>query len=261
MLNLHIGIPGVIPNLLHTVVRAGFIKENNGPQILSHKLWQKHYRSLINAKQREIPLNVVSWHVAEAIFSQMTMKGPIAGSQHAIFGRMEDCFLNERVLPQTEVRIERLKSLFSATPITYHLTIQNQFDYLFAAYLRDPKKLLDIKSFFIPSWAQLVERIKSAHPESSVFVWDLEQPTRVLLSFLISLLGVTRERQILALKELLEEELSLPYSFTPDQEVPDFLQALSQRLDDQYEYDLEAIDRITGVSLMLAENAPVELHF
>lgn len=261
MFNLHIGVPGVIPDLLHTVVRSGVVKANKDPQILSRKLWQKHYRSLINAKQRETLQNVVSWNVAEAIFSEMSMKGPIAGSQHAILGKMEDCFLNERAFPQTEARIEKLKKLFSATPIVYHLTIQSQFDYLLTAYLRDPKKLNSAENFFIPSWAQLVERIKLADPASKVFVWDLEQPSRVLLFFLISLLDITGEDQIITLKELLKKELSTHFSYASGQEIPDFLRALSHRLDDQYEHDLEAIGRLTGVSLTLSDSVPVEFHF
>lgn len=261
MFNLHIGIPGVIPDLLHTAVRVSVVKANKDPQILSRKLWQKHYRSLINAKQRETLQNVVSWNVAEAIFSEMSMNGPIAGSQHAILGRMEDCFLNERAFPQAEARIENLKKIFSATPIAYHLAIQSQFDYLLAAYLRDPKKLNSAETFFIPSWAQLVERIKLADPASRVFVWDLEQPSKILLSFLISLLDITDEDQIIALKEFLKKEFSSHFPYAGGQEVPDFLRALSPRLDDQYEQDLEAIGRLSSVSLSLSDSVPVEFHF
>lgn len=260
MFNFHIGVPGVFPDLLHSAERSGVLKTEDGPQVLSRRLWQKRFRSLINANNEETASSIVTWHLAEAVFSEMSKKGPVAGSQHAVLGRVEDCLRGKRMLRQTEARISRLRNLFSATPIVYHLTIQSQFDYLLAAHRRYSKDQPSNEHFVAPSWSRLVERIKAADPESKICVWDFDQPNRMLFAFLVSLLDVTSDRHISAVKSFLKESSLFSEIYLESQDIPEFLQRTVDELDDQYERELEVISRISGVSLILPENVPVEFY-
>lgn len=261
MFNLHIGIPGIIPDLLHSVGQAGLLKEGSSPQVLPRKLWQEQFRGLINTKPMGAACNVAGWRAVEATIAELSARSFVAASQHALLGVPEDCFVTSKVLPYTEARIGRVSEIFGAVPLTFHLTILSQFDYLRATVNRLPAGAVFPKPRIIPSWAQLVRRIKSAAPATQVVVWDFEQPEKVALAFLICLLNTKDGRLIKELDGHLRKTLKPPEMPLNNHEIPGIAQEFTAQLDVQYELDLQALDEIDGVSLILPKHVPVELHF
>lgn len=260
MFNLHIGIPGVVPDLLQAVAQAGLLKADHGPQILPRKLWQEQFRGLVNAKRKEAAFNVAGWRATEGAIAELSARGSVAASLHALLGGAEDCFLKSKVLPYTEARIGRVSEIFAAVPLTFHLTIQSQFDYLRATVERVPEGKVFPEPRTVPSWAQLVRRIKAAAPGSQIVVWDFERPDKVALAFLICLLDTKDGGLIEALDEHLSKTLQHPDSLPIAHEIPGISHELTDRLDVQYELDLAAIGQMTDVSLILPENIPEEFH-
>jgi len=98
MFNLHVGIPGIAPNLLQSIVQAGLLKGENVPTILSQKLWKEQFRGLINAKRMDLVGHATpAWRAAETTIAELSAIGPIAASQHALLGNAENCFLKSKV--------------------------------------------------------------------------------------------------------------------------------------------------------------------
>jgi hypothetical protein len=257
MFNLHVGIPGIVPDLLNSIVQAGILKGDSSPSILSRKLWQEQFRNLINAKQKEAQFNVAAWRTTEATIADLSALGPVAVSQHALLGRPEDCFLKRKVLPYTDARIARISDLFAAVPLTIHLTISSQFDYLHTTMNRLPKGKTFPQPSIVPSWSELVRRIKGAAPDRQILVWDFESPEKIALAFMIFLLDTKDEELIDAIDAHLSVTIKRPETAINSPEIP---HEMINRMDAQYDFDLEAINQIEGVSLILSDSIPDKLH-
>lgn len=257
MFNLHVGIPGIVPDLLHSVVHAGLLRRDDAPAVLSRRLWQEQFRGLVNAKRTKAALDVAAWRTTKATISDLSAHDAVAVSQHALLGGPEDCFLKRKVLPYTDARIARVSEIFADVPLTFHLTIQTQFDYLHTTMSRLPEgKIIPLQGIVPPSWSGLVRRIKAAAPDRQIIVWDFERPEKVALAFMICLLDTKDPALIEVLDAHLSKTIKRPAS-PNSHEIP---RIPHDRLDAQYDLDLEALKQIEGVSLILPESIPEEFH-
>ena len=259
MFNLHVGIPGVAPDLLHSVVRAGLLKRDGAPAVLSPKVWQEQFRGLVNAKRSKAELDIVAWPKTKATIAALSAHDAIAGSLHALLGGPEDCFLKRKVLPYADARIARVSEVFAAVPLTFHLTIQSQFDYLQTSMNRLPEGKTLAPPGIIPSWSALVQRIRVAAPDREILVWDFERPEKVALAFMIYLLGTNDPALIDALEAYLSktiQRLSPPSSHS----IAGLSHEMIDLLDAQYDLDLQALKQIEGVLLIRPELIPEDFH-
>jgi len=253
MFNLHAGIPGIVPDVLQHVVQDGLLKSNNAPVVLSHKIWQEQFRGLVNAAKQKGTLDVAAWRATEETISNMSARGSVAISQHALLGRPEDCFLKRKVLPYADARIAMVSKIFAAAPLTFHLTISSQFDYLRNILHRPSTRVATSEPKIFPTWISLVQRIRKAAPDRQIVVWDFERPEKAVLPFLVRLLDINDS----ALIQNLERYLSNKFpglSYTHNQEISGISRDTVERMDAQYELDLEAIKNIKGVSLILSDS-------
>ncbi|WP_386684784.1 hypothetical protein [Loktanella sp. R86503] len=260
MFNLHLGLPGIIPDLLHSVSQPGILMSEGLPQVLSRQLWREQFRGLINAKRKEAMVDVSAWRKIETAIASLSVHGTVAASQHSLLGGAEDCFWKQSVLPYTKNRIGRISDIFTDVPVTFHLTIQGQFDYLYEVVSRMPEGKGFPEPRITPSWAQLVRRIRTAAPRSRIVVWDFEHPEKVTLAFLISLLDTTDDKIIDALEKYL---LNIPQpskTLLSNHKITGISQSWIDKLDFQYERDLAEISCMENVSLILPENVPEEFH-
>lgn len=260
MFNLHIGIPGVVPDLLHSITQAGILNTDGAPKILSREVWHSQFRGIVNANRNDTISNSKSWNAAKMTIADLSAYRCVAASQHALLGKAKDCFLKNRVLPYTEERIKRVSQVFATVPVTYHLTIQCQIDYLNATIQRTPEHGVFSELRIIPSWAQLVSRIRAADPHSQIVVWDFERPDKMALAFLICLLDFYENTRIEVIYEYLAKRRNLLSILPVDYGVSNMSPDLTDRLDSQYECDLEVIGGMEDVSLMLPKNIPEEFH-
>jgi len=252
MFNLHIGLPGILPNLIHTVAQVEALADEGSSCIISRELWQNQFSKLLNSKQSEFALNVAALRESKDTLAKLTLAHPtIAASQHDLLGSAKGCFINKKALPFTEARIERLLSIFSSVPLVLHLSIHSQFD-----YFKESVSQMEIgnalpQPFIIPSWFELVQRIKETAPSTPIVVWDFERPERVVLEFSVSLLCISDHRAINAISQSLQDEVrrtsKVPLVTRNDCELP--CKVIAQ-MDKQYEFDLNSISRMEGVSLI-----------
>lgn len=260
MFNLHVGIPGIASDLLHSTVHAGLLKRDGAPAVLSRKLWQEQFRGLVNAKSTKATFDVAAWRATKATIADLSAYDAVAVSQHAFLGSPEDCFLKRRALPYTHARIARVSEIFADVPLTLHLTLQSQFDYLHTTMNRLPAGETIPQSGLVPSWSELVRRIKAAAPDRQIVVWDFEKPEKVALAFLICLLATKDAALIKALDALLSATIRRPEPPSGSHETLGIPHDLIERMDAQYDLDLEDISKIEGVSLILPESVPEEFH-
>ena len=260
MFNLHIGTPGIIPNMVHSVEQANLLEGCSDVQILSQKTWQEQFRGLVNRDQNKASFSATDWRAVEEKVVDLSNQGPVALSQHALMGRIEDCFIKRKMLPYADKRLGRLTEIFANVPVTLHLTIQNQFDYLQAAVNRLPEGKSFPEPRVVPSWSELVRRIKAAAPGTKVVVWEFDKPEEVALSFLMYLLNIENDGLINAMRRHLRATLKRQDTTLNGDEFPGPFHELTNRMDLQYELDLLALGRMKGVSLIPIGSIPKELH-
>lgn len=260
MFNLHIGIPGIIPDLLHSIERSKVFAGIQSPKILSRKLWQDNFRGLINSPAREVNSELQNWTNSQVELFQIFECESFAASQHALLGGVEDCFQKNRTLPYSDLRVARVSEIFDLVPLTFHLTIQSQFEYFNASTLRLSKNKTPLDIRGIPSWSQLVKRIKAAAPERNIVVWDFEDHQKAILPFVISLLDIKDGSQIESLSIYLKRYI-IRHGPTV---IKDDILALSpdmvEEMDYQYNFDLLSIDQIEGVSLVRVSDIPIDFY-
>ena len=249
MFNVHVGLPRVAKNLLHSFAEAKRVVPAGRSYIVSRQVYQENIRGLVSSTDRSSSLDEVSRRRAEAMIRQLVQHDVVAMSQHALLGQYEDCYLRRKVLPQGEARLARLAEVIKPFQMTVHLTITSQYDYLHAALVNDESEIEAI-SDNVPSWSQLVQRLRISVPEATFIVWDFERPAAIAPEFLMSLLQLSMtdvdkselEQIVATTVDLVPSVLSTHH----DSEVD----ALAARLDEQYELDLTVLAEMPGVSLM-----------
>lgn len=113
----------------------------------------------------------------------------------------------------------------------------------------------------IPSWYDLVRAVRSASPEAAIVVWDFDQPNRVVLSFLSELLNEDPSSFGDAIKSKLRENSCQNIKIAQTvKKLIAFPEQLTVAFDEQYDFDLDNIDKMDGVTLVRAESIPGNLR-
>lgn len=258
MFNLHIGVPGVAPNLLHSIEQTKILKGPRGPQIISRKLWKQQFRGLINSRKIEDYTNITALRAAETTIAELSRHDSVAASQHALLGAPEECFFKNTVLPHTESRMRQVSDIFAAVPLRIHLTIQSQFEHLQVATNRLTKDMIFSEPRTTPSWAALVRRIKVAAPATQIVVWDFENPRQVALGFLATLLNINDPILIESLKTYIMSNFINTNTPPVSGAITEASKWAAEGFDTQYELDLQEISQMPGVNLIFPRDLPRE---
>lgn len=254
MFNFHVGLPGVASELLHSCAQVDEVKSNRFFSIVPQRTWRNNFRGFLSSDG-----GVNSGAGGGDIIEDLSRFGSVAISQHAILGVQKDCFLGEVVLPKSETKIARVSELFKDFPLTFHLTIVSQFEYLISSLGRGGvgNPLLDSKS--VPSWANLVKRLSLAVPNRHIVVWDFESPKKISLDFLLRMIGTKDEFVFGALSDHLDSAFPSTQGIIDVSQYPSYTDEYIYLLDRQYDLDLDAISKIENVSLMRSDSATGEL--
>lgn len=195
----------------------------------------------------------------EKFWQQLKNFEVLAASQHAMMGHPKVVFKDGAILPHAESRIERLSVLFEATTLDLHLTIMNQFHYLSRLPLEYHNTSQSQQDDTVPSWFELVLRIRKACPTRRILVWDFMQPERVALPFSMTVLNVDEDLSDHVRKpvsEAIAHSKLLSKVFRNDH----LSDEAGQVLDAQYETDLQNIEGMENVVLVRSEKVPKDLH-
>ncbi|OOY04577.1 hypothetical protein BMI87_10160 [Thioclava sp. F28-4] len=131
-----------------------------------------------------------------------------------------------------------------------HFTITSQLDY-FYEFVRSKNDIDFIsEARTMPSWSSLIERIREIVPEFRIMVWDFERPREIALSFIGELLRVDDFDLILDLKDLVSSAFPERQSPLDSESLPGLSFEIIERLDVQYEIDLQRLSKMEGVTLV-----------
>lgn len=260
MFNLHVGLPGIAADLfvhdqLDTILGKAF-----SHRIVRDELWKENVRSAVNNGEGDSRSTRLVWELARDTVRELAALKATAISQHALLGRSGDGFLKSKAFPKAFERISHLSDIFLDQPLTLHLTVASQFDYLKMAMERSNKVQPFSVPKIVPSWSDLVFRIKDAAPERQIVVWDFEQPRKSSVAFIVNMLDLTDDETVSNIYEwVAKAKLWDDYGlYKPD--MSSISQELAEELDAQFEIDLEEIDGMSNVTLIRPNRIPVEFY-
>lgn len=258
MFSLHIGIPGIVPTLLETPELSQIIGSQNWAKMVPNALWQEKFRSVINREMDPSPSSLAMWKGAELEISRLEKTKRLVVSQHALLGRTVEGFSKKKAFPKAEERVARLNEVFKGKPITIHLTLTSQFEYLKLAMLRATAPTTLPDPTIVPSWGDLVSRIRKAAPQHDIVVWDFEQPGKITTAFVVNLIGATDEVLISDIHRFLRQKGSKLSGLQLSDSSSGIPYDYADILDAQYDIDLDMISGMKKVTMIRASNIPSE---
>lgn len=257
MFNLHVGLPRIFPELLQTVAKTKLIERRSEIRILQTSVYQKRLRGLVNLREKKESTDSDPNPSIEAFISRLARYKTVAMSQHALLGPPEDIVHRGKLLPKAEGRLLRLSNIFANYPITIHIAITSQRDYLSKRVESSVSEKAFALEDGVPSWTDLVVRLKTVVPGSQIVVWDVHKPRLTVLAFLGAMLNVVDGALLGKLRTLAESHPEVIEVPTAKYVIPSHL---INQLDHQFETDLLMIARMPGVTLMRSEDIADEMR-
>lgn len=258
MFNVHIGIPGIVPTLLESPELLQIIRKRNEADLIPNTRWHEKFRSVINREKDTDPATVAMWKSARLEIAALENQAKLTASQHALLGTTVEAFTKKRAFPKAEERLARLSEVFERNALTIHLTLTSQFEYLKLAMQRASDPSVIRQTNIVPSWSNLVSRIRKAAPECDIVVWDFEQPRKITTAFVVNVFGVTDEKLIADVHSWLAFNLPMPALSPSAGSSPDILTDYADSLDVQYDIDLDTISEMKNVTMIRAGSIPPE---
>jgi hypothetical protein len=253
MFNVHIGLPGLLPDILHKHSVPKSDLEFASSKLLTREEYEINFQRLIFRPGKAGAQDPLAVKQAAIFIEKLLQNKNVAISQPNVLGPQAQVYNSAGILPFAETSVRRLSKLLNQGEVAFHLLITNQVDYILAmARLpRVEKEKLIINSNV--SWVRLVERLRNAVPNRQITVWDIERPSIVAPLFISDLL-----RTPIRLSNESGVELPSRDRYTLADEIQDQasgeLLASIYNLDNQYEDDLEAIGRLDNIRLIGAES-------
>lgn len=248
MINFHIGAPRIGAELLQAMTAASTLTTLPDKLIFPQASYRNSIRTLVNTRRSADSMED-NWEDAQTLIASLTHYDTVAISQHALLGTPQEIISSPRILPRAAGRIATLSSLFEGHPLTFHLAITNQVDYISTALGAGARAA--IASGMTLSWFDLISQLKAAAPERPIIVWDFERPRDVALAFVVAMLDAPEDAFIEDARKLIKQHQTFEDRDSRLQNL-NGLEGLLARLDDQYEVDLQAIAEAEGVSLILS---------
>ena len=259
-INFHIGAPRIAPDIIRVAAHLREVGASGHCRLLTTNEFQRHIRPVVNGSRSISGLNSKDLAENERFWDGLRQCEVLAASHHAMMGHPKVVFKADTILPKAEDRIERLSAIFQATSLDLHLTIMNQLYYL----SRLPTDYLTREDTIglndhVPSWFDLLARIRRACPRRRILVWDFMKPENVALPFAMTILNVD---------ESLADRMRKPVSeaITHTKVISKIFQksfiseSVSEVLHAQYHEDLHNIESMENVVLIRGEKVPADLH-
>lgn len=260
MFNLHVGLPGIAAEVMQHPQLGIILGKKFGSRVVQPEVWRANFRTAVNNGEGDSRSTRLTWELAKDTVKELSDIKATAISQPAMLGRSGDCFIRHKPLPNTFDRISHVSSIFGKSPLTIHLTVASQFDYLKMAMERSQKVHPFTVPKIVPSWSELVLRIKDAAPDRKIVVWDFEQPRKTIVAFVVNMLDLVDEEAVGRIyKWISSSKFWDDFSqFKPDMSA--ISAEMAEELDAQYDADLKDIQSMPDVYLLGASRIPEEFH-
>jgi len=257
MINLHVGIPHLLPNLIHDIQKRAIVNSRKTATVISRDEWKSLFRPALSERRRKI-LEIASMPALQGAYTGSDSRN-ITISQHTFLGKGISFFAPKHSIIGYERKIEKLVGLFEGRRINIHILIKDQHEYLRGLTGEELNHFLQSDWVSIPSWSDLVQRIRISAPNSKLIVWDCEEENKIAFAFATWMLELKRDAEMNNVYNFVREYMQ-KISATRGQMELNLPPRVSESLDLQYFLDCEEISKMEGVSFVKKERVPKALQ-
>lgn len=256
-INLHIGMPHLLPNLIHEISKSVVVTPDEMATVISRGEWRSHFRPALSQKRKKI-LDMASMPALQGAYTGADRTN-ISISQHTFLGKGVDLFSPDYSMRDFVGKLERLLSLFEGQQINIHVLIKDQYEYLKNLDKVSLDCVLQSGQICSPSWSDVVSALRISAPNAKLVVWDCEEENKVAFAFATWMLEFANDRVMSDVYDFMEiymrkiserqrkRELTVPRS-------------ISEKLDLRYSLDCDAISRMKDVVFVEKDKVPKALN-
>lgn len=259
MLNFHLGIPGIVQELVQCLADSGPVRTAENILVLPRDEYRRVFLELVNARSGAAASDPEALERVKSFTDAASALDTVAVSQPNFFGIAADVLRPRKAFPLAEARVERLSALIGSLDMTYHLVIVSQIDYILKMKRMSVAERLAAVRDAQFSWAEVVFRIRRGAPDRNLVVWDFDLPSATALPFVTTMLDIDPRDLRPQIEAAISREKTPVGSGSIDYSDAGLATAV-ERLDARYELDLDEIDSMNGVTLIRHEAIPVEFH-
>lgn len=259
MLNVHLGAPGLVPDLLQSLAGTDTIQAAEDLYLVPQDEYQRLFGDIVNAKELSATETTDALRKIREFAHQASALRTVAISQPNFFGHPADALRPRKSFPLSESRITRLSGLIGSCRMTFHLAITSQVDYILRMRrVPEADRLTAIREERL-SWSELVFRLRRGAPDRNIVVWDFDRPKAIALAFVETMLEVETIDLRHDILKAIASEARPTESGLIDYTDRGLTEAVTL-LDARYEQDLDEIEQMDGVTLVRHEAVPSDLH-
>jgi hypothetical protein len=259
MLNVHLGAPGIVPNLLVSLAACDPVRSAEDLYFVPATDYQALFQGIVNAKAGTGPPDQETLRGITEFLHLASAVETVAFSLPTFFGYPTDALRPRKSFPLAESRVGRLSGLMGSSEMTFHLVIASQVDYILRMRRISAADRLDAIRDARFSWSELVFRLRRGAPERRVVVWDFDHPKAIALPFVETMLGIEADRLVGEVLKAISHEAT-PLGSGPIDYSDEILARSVARLDARYEQDLDELENMEGVILVRHEAITPDLH-
>jgi hypothetical protein len=126
MLNVHLGAPGIVPELLQSLSVSEPVRAADDVYIAPPSDYRELFKQLVNAKART---GLASPDAIQGIreFTHLASVLEVVALSHSnFFGYAADALVSRKAFPSAEARVGRFSSLIGSCAMTFHLVITEE---------------------------------------------------------------------------------------------------------------------------------------
>ncbi len=260
-INFHVGAPRIAEDLIREAATEPAVARDAQLRVLRPREYKRHLRLLVNEGPSEGALFGLDSEESATFRAHLAEFQTVVASEHAMTAHPVHALKQGVIMPNAGQRIARLSTLLSTFEMDLHLAITDQAQYLSQLPVRNAAaraERFDL-SERVPSWFDLVARIRAACPRNRIIVWDFSDPTAVALPFVMTVMNLEvqeLETMRASVLEFVRRKSVLSALFPSAQLGSDVAQLLRQT----FEQDLDTIETLDNTVMIRASQMPESLH-
>jgi hypothetical protein len=249
MIDLHIGAPAIFENLAYRVMTFQHSWSPGEHDFISREDFNEHIWPYLSQKVKDAAALARLRDRAFDAIEQLRADSRAFVSHPQILGTQSDYFRGGKAFRSLEHRVKRLCTFLDGIELTLHININNQVDTIWGlvGVSNDEKRSGILRSGL--SWSNVVWRLRRAAPMCHIVVWDFERPSLVAPLQMHSLFLLGGNLSYAQLDQMVMEETR-----ANDVRILEYLnedeRLAVEKLDRQYDLDLEKIRAMNGVTLV-----------
>lgn len=261
-INFHIGAPRIADGLIKHAVATKLFRSDRQVRVLKTGEFQKYLRPFINGSGANPGFSESLSKDTTDFWEQLSRYKTVVASQHAMMGHPKEVVKNGLLLPNAHKRVEKLSAFFDSTSMDIHLAILDQTQYLSklpaSNITNNTAKLHTSES--LPSWFELVSRIRNSCPNNRLIIWDFSNPTAIALPFVMTILNLD-EVKLEKMKKPVADYFRQKSIMARIVQGNDLDNNFCYKLDEQFENDLDNLETLENTIIVRSEDVPLDFHF